>query len=354
MNLIRNFFVPTARNGDVPFALSRLAFLIYLLLAALLAASPLYLRGLQLALLSTPANYSGENLIDLANAARRAAGLAELKENPVLTLAAYDRAEDMLVQQYFAHLSPDQRTPWDFLRARNYSYLAAGENLATDYPTALDAHAGWMNSPTHRANILNPAYTEIGIAVVQGELLGHPSILAIQYFGKPRSFTLPLAALGETKAAQIKPAVAGAEAAESNGAETSAAEAAGGAAADQPVEKETAAGAEETAAADSASGPAVPAATFDTEPSPTPSLLTRLAQVLCPCIQFTAIVAVLTILTALAFLWLRTSKVPPPIAFRGIVLLALFGYLFLFGSAGVYPPAISPTAATAFELPSGN
>jgi hypothetical protein len=92
----------------------------------------------------------------------------------------------MFLGQYFAHVSPSARTPWDFFRAEDYPYLAAGENLAIDFLTAQEAHTALMNSPTHRANILNSAYTEIGVAVGQSTFQGRTSIVLTQYFGRPR------------------------------------------------------------------------------------------------------------------------------------------------------------------------
>ena len=116
---------------------------------------------------------------------RARVGLGELKINATLGKAAEIKVQDMLNKNYFSHVSPDNKTPWDFIKNVGYKYLAAGENLAIDFPTAEGVNEGLMNSPTHRANILNKLYTEIGVSVGYGIFEGRETILVAQYFGKP-------------------------------------------------------------------------------------------------------------------------------------------------------------------------
>jgi len=126
-------------------------------------------------------------LIELTNNERIANGLKPLKINDKLTLAAEQKAKDMLINAYFAHTSPSGITPWYWLDVNRYHYLAAGENLAKDFTESEYLHRAWMNSPSHRANILNANYQEIGIAVVEGEINGKKTVLAVQFFGKPQT-----------------------------------------------------------------------------------------------------------------------------------------------------------------------
>ena len=96
----------------------------------------------------------------------------------------------MFNKQYWAHTAPDGKEPWDFMSEAGYSYQVAGENLARDFSTTSAMVAAWMASPTHRANIMNGRYTEIGIAVINGTLEGVETTLVVQMFGTPRSSTV--------------------------------------------------------------------------------------------------------------------------------------------------------------------
>lgn len=123
-------------------------------------------------------------LVELVNKERVVLGLQPLKVNPQLVQAAQQKAQDMLNNNYFAHTSPDGITPWHWLDEVGYKYRAAGENLAKDFTESEFVHQAWMNSPSHKANILKNNYQEIGIAVVEGTMNGKRTILAVQFFGK--------------------------------------------------------------------------------------------------------------------------------------------------------------------------
>jgi uncharacterized protein YkwD len=107
-------------------------------------------------------------IVELTNASRRAEGVAPLRVDEQLTAAARAKLFDMLKGDYFAHRSPDGRQPWAFMQAAGYRFLAAAENLAKGYDSEIELQADWMRSRGHRANILNPRFTEIGIADAQG------------------------------------------------------------------------------------------------------------------------------------------------------------------------------------------
>ncbi len=184
--IIKDFLVPTESNQYLPHSLSPATFVVYFVLTIALILSPAYVRQLQLATLENTPSFTGEEVVRLVNASRTALNLPALKINPTLIDAANDKGSDIFAKQYFAHVSPENKTPWDFLRGKNYTYTLAGENLAMDYPTANEAHIGFMASPTHRANILNPLYTEVGVAVIQGTFNGQSSILVVEYFGRPK------------------------------------------------------------------------------------------------------------------------------------------------------------------------
>jgi hypothetical protein len=122
-------------------------------------------------------------VIKLVNDARSAQGLAGLKENETLDKIATDKLNDMISHDYFAHTSPQGVNPWFWYEKNGYDYKYAGENLAINFLVAEDEQKAWMNSPTHRKNILNVNYQEIGVAVGAGKINGQTSIIAVQEFG---------------------------------------------------------------------------------------------------------------------------------------------------------------------------
>lgn len=91
----------------------------------------------------------------------------------------------MAEKSYFAHTSSDGVTPWHWFQEVDYPYLYAGENLAIHFTDSEDVIDAWMNSPTHRANILNTRFTEMGIATAQGSYQGRATIFVVQLFGTP-------------------------------------------------------------------------------------------------------------------------------------------------------------------------
>jgi len=107
-----------------------------------------------------------------------------------LSQAAHAKAQDMFAQQYWAHTSPNGTQPWDFIKNSGYRYSIAGENLAKNFTQTDTMMNAWMNSPTHKANIISPNYTQTGIAVLEGELNGVETTLVVQMFGKPEGTAL--------------------------------------------------------------------------------------------------------------------------------------------------------------------
>lgn len=112
-----------------------------------------------------------EQMLSMVNAERSKAGLPPLAMDPPLRDLARAHGADMFRQGYFSHTGRDGRSPFDRMRDANITYTAAGENLALAISTAR-AHQGLMNSPGHRANILNPAFRRVGIGVMDGGIYG--------------------------------------------------------------------------------------------------------------------------------------------------------------------------------------
>jgi hypothetical protein len=132
-------------------------------------------------------NYSPEALLAKTNEARSAQQKSSLMLNTQLAAAAQAKANDMVAHNYWAHNSPQGKTPWSFITASGYQYQAAGENLAYGFADANDTIIGWMNSTEHRANILNDAYTNVGFGVAQApDYQGNgPQTIIVAEYGTP-------------------------------------------------------------------------------------------------------------------------------------------------------------------------
>lgn len=125
-----------------------------------------------------------DKLVLLANKSRLDKGLSPLSYDTNLQAAAVAKVKDMALNDYFEHFSPTGKTPWEFMIENNYSYTIAGENLAMDFVSENDIEQAWLNSPTHRANILNPEFENIAIAVEKDNFNGRETYLVVQMFGK--------------------------------------------------------------------------------------------------------------------------------------------------------------------------
>ena len=134
-------------------------------------------------ILGYAANISVEEVVRLTNEKRAANGLAPLTMNQQLVSGATAKGADMLARDYWAHVAPDGTQPWKFFSDAGYKYRYAGENLARDFSNANSAVEAWMASPSHRENLLSSKYSEIGIAVVEGDLAGADTTIIVQFFG---------------------------------------------------------------------------------------------------------------------------------------------------------------------------
>ena len=128
-------------------------------------------------------------VIEQTNAQRKINGnLPALAENSKLNQAAMAKLKDMFAKQYFEHSSPTGQGPGDLAKAAGYEYIAVGENLALgNFDSNKVLVQDWMDSPGHRANILNSQFSEIGVAVGEGLFDGKKIWLAVQEFGRPVS-----------------------------------------------------------------------------------------------------------------------------------------------------------------------
>lgn len=187
MNILQHLHdtvVPNARNSYKPLALKHRPLSLYV--GLLISVKILSLLSIGLIPQTSAASaLSVANVLALTNSSRKGYNLVSLKENAFLDAAAQAKANDMVASGYFAHLSPAGKTPWDFIKAQGYNYSVAGENLAINFYSAEGVENAWMNSPGHKANILNKDFKDIGVGIVQGTYKGNPAVFVVQMFGSP-------------------------------------------------------------------------------------------------------------------------------------------------------------------------
>src|SRR3989344_4938229 len=213
MRFLRKYFIPSHHNAYRPHILRRRS-LLFLLALVLLAEGALVANLM--------ARQSGHDflaaiiqseILSLTNAERAQNNVAELKESKRLDTAAQKKADDMARFGYFAHVGPNGKQPWAWIESAGYNYRYAGENLAVRFVDSKDVVAGWMASPTHRANIVKPAYTDIGVGIAQGMYKGQPATFVVQYFAAPAiavaaaATTSVEASSGTTTVAAVTPTV---------------------------------------------------------------------------------------------------------------------------------------------------
>jgi uncharacterized protein YkwD len=126
-----------------------------------------------------------QDFLAATNDARAEAGVAPLVVSTELNTAAAAKLIDMQQSGYWDHYRPsDHKAPWDFMKEAGYSYKVAGENLARGFKTVQGITTAWLNSPTHRANLLSPKYTEVGFADAQvTQPDGSTLLYTVQMFG---------------------------------------------------------------------------------------------------------------------------------------------------------------------------
>lgn len=181
----RTVLVPHKGNNYRPH-LIRVHGLVAVLVIALLAQVVYgYLATGTFQVLGRASDISAAELLEDTNQQRTAAGLEALQPNTELAQAAALKAQDMFAHNYWAHTSPQGVEPWKWFGDVGYSYSVAGENLAKNYPSAQATVTAWMNSETHRANIMNGKYVDVGFAVADGTIDGSETTLVVALYGAP-------------------------------------------------------------------------------------------------------------------------------------------------------------------------
>ena len=188
---LKHIFIPTKHNHYHPHAV-RWTGLAVLLMAVTFTNSVYnwqHARAFQV--LGYATSISPYEVINLTNQQRAGNGLAALNTDSQLMQAAQAKAQDMFAHDYWAHVSPTGTQPWYFMTNAGYAYAAAGENLAKDFNTSGGVVSGWMNSAGHRANILNGAYRDVGVAVMNGVLQGAETTVVVAMYGSRAAAPAP-------------------------------------------------------------------------------------------------------------------------------------------------------------------
>ena len=187
---LKYLFVPAKKNNFTPVLLSRRALLVY-------AVVVLFFNFILVQFRPTlqSASITQDSLLQMHNYERAKNGLNTLRINQKLNESATEKAIAMLQTNCWSHYCPNGQSPWEFFDDAGYLYFHAGENLAEGFSTTESVINAWMNSPTHRANMLNDNFTEVGFGFANGSFQGNPNnTIIVVHFGKPLDENLVLAA----------------------------------------------------------------------------------------------------------------------------------------------------------------
>lgn len=138
-------------------------------------------------------NVSPAGLLTATNTQRINNGAGALSANSLLTSAAQAKANDMVARNYWAHVTPDGKQPWWFITNAGYSYISAGENLAYGFLNSNDTVTGWMNSPSHKANLLSTNFSEAGFGIANSENFNNAGqqTIVVAMYGSPQTAPAP-------------------------------------------------------------------------------------------------------------------------------------------------------------------
>jgi uncharacterized protein YkwD len=209
---LKHWLVPHKHNDHRPHLIRRhgLLTLAAVIIAIQLAANVLIGPGVRV--LGYASSITVADLLAQTNAERTAAGLPALTLDTHLNQSATLKSANMFSENYWAHVSPSGLQPWYWFQQAGYSYTYAGENLAKDFDTTSGVMQGWMNSPGHRANILNANYTDVGFSVQNGTLVGGQTTLIVAHYGasnvssSPATTPAPAPVITAKPAARVTPA----------------------------------------------------------------------------------------------------------------------------------------------------
>jgi len=180
---LKHWLIPGRHNKFHPHIMRPIGLLIVL---TVLVAIPIIYNAVSVnkfQVLGYATNITINDLSQLTNEKRVENGLPALQLNTKLNSAAFAKAQDMINNNYWAHVSPNGTEPWYFITQSGYPYTTAGENLAKGFYTSSGVVNAWMNSQSHKDNIINTNYKDVGYAVLDGVLLGDELTLVVAMYG---------------------------------------------------------------------------------------------------------------------------------------------------------------------------
>lgn len=183
-SFFHGLFIPKEENNFRAKALHINFLTAYLILALFLTFS---FRSSGNNVLGYATDITVTKLFDLTNQERAKNNILPLTYNEQLSEAASKKAQDMFDKNYWAHFGTNGTTPWQFIIGSGYQYEFAGENLAKNFMFSQGVVDAWMNSQSHKENLLRKDYKDVGFAIVNGMLNGEQTTLVVQMFGTPQT-----------------------------------------------------------------------------------------------------------------------------------------------------------------------
>lgn len=156
--------------------------------------------------LGVSSDLSPTTLLNTTNQVRQAESENKLSLNDTLNQAAQAKADDMVAKNYWSHVSPAGDSPWSFMTEAGYQYKQAGENLAFGFDSSKATLNAWMNSASHKANVLNADYSQVGFGIAESKnFAGHgPAAVIVAFYGVPSDSVGPLSYSQTSSATGIK------------------------------------------------------------------------------------------------------------------------------------------------------
>lgn len=182
---LHHLFLPKDSNSFRAKLLHHDVLTLYLVVALTLTGFVAHYQKQNGSILGYATDISASKLFELTNKQRSNENIPLLRYNQDLAEAAQKKAEHMFQNDYWAHYGPNGETPWTFILSSGYQYEYAGENLAKNFLFSDGVVQAWMNSPTHKENLLRSDYKDVGFAIVNGILNGEETTLVVQMFGSP-------------------------------------------------------------------------------------------------------------------------------------------------------------------------
>ncbi|MCL2869728.1 CAP domain-containing protein [Candidatus Saccharibacteria bacterium] len=176
-------FIPGEHNSYRPYLVRPYGLVVVLLIVVAVLSVDLINRDG--GILGHRNQITQETLLADTNDYRTKHDESQLQLNSKLSVAAYNKATNMIDEGYWAHVSPEGVQPWKWINDQGYDYDEAGENLARGFNTSEDVVNAWVDSPAHRENMLNNDYTEVGFAAVSGKMDNKNTTVVVALYARP-------------------------------------------------------------------------------------------------------------------------------------------------------------------------